>query len=97
MADTAQPWLSDAEIDEMCAPLVNRAAQVRFLRSLGLTVHRRPHNGSILLLRAHRDAVLSGQAAAAQPAAAQAPAAECRQPDRAALLAAFGPKLQRVA
>lgn len=43
--------LSDAEIDEICKPLTQHAAQLRYLRSLGLLVNRRP-DGSPLVSRA---------------------------------------------
>lgn len=79
------PWLTDTEIDEMCAGLSQPAAKVRYLRSLGLTVQVKP-NGRPLVMRAHAEAVLSG-APAAPAAAANTPT---RQPDRQALLLAFG-------
>jgi len=61
------PWYTDAEIDDMCTPLTNSAAQARFLRSLGLTVNRKP-NGRPLVIRAHAEAVLAGlQLLQAQP------------------------------
>lgn len=53
-------FLSDEEIDQICRPRTQGAAQIRFLRSLGLTVHRRL-DGSPLVNRAHYDAVMGGQ------------------------------------
>lgn len=54
--------LSDEEIAHICKPLKQGAAQVRYLRTLGLTVRRRP-DGSPLVNRAHYDATMSGTAA----------------------------------
>lgn len=51
--------LSDAEIDTICAGLVQNAAKVRYLRSMGLTVRQKP-NGKPLVNRAHYDAVMLG-------------------------------------
>lgn len=51
--------LSDDEIVNICKPLTQGAAQCRFLRSLGLTVRRRP-DGSPLVNRAHYDATMGG-------------------------------------
>ena len=42
--------LSDAEIDAICAPLRQGAAQVRYLRTLGVPVQRKP-NGRPLVRR----------------------------------------------
>lgn len=42
--------LTDAEIDDICRPLKQHAAQVRYLRTLGLSVERRP-DGSPLVRR----------------------------------------------
>lgn len=44
------PYLTDDEVDEMCAGLTQDAAKIRFLRRLGLTVHRKP-NGRPLVWR----------------------------------------------
>jgi len=51
--------LSDDEIAHICKPLTQGAAQCRYLRSLGLTVRRRP-DGSPLVNRAHYDALMTG-------------------------------------
>lgn len=45
------PDLQDNEIDNICAGLTQNAAKVRYLRSLGLRVDRRP-NGKPLVARA---------------------------------------------
>jgi hypothetical protein len=51
------PDLTEDEIDAICAPLRQGAAQVRYLREvLRLHVERRP-NGRPLVNRAHYDAV----------------------------------------
>jgi len=44
------PDLSDEEIDSICAGLTQSAAKVRYLRTLGLRVDRRP-NGRPLVAR----------------------------------------------
>lgn len=49
--------LTDAEIDSICAGLVQNAAKVRYLRRMGLTVRQKP-NGKPLVNRAHYDAVM---------------------------------------
>jgi hypothetical protein len=47
--------LTDAEIAEICRPLKQPAAQVRFLQSLGVRVRRRP-DGTPLVLKADLEA-----------------------------------------
>ena len=56
------PDLTQDEIDGICFPLKQAAAQVRFLKGLGLHVDRRP-DGSPLVNRAHYDAVRGRQVA----------------------------------
>lgn len=73
------PFLSDAEIAEICAPLSVPGYQVKFLERLGLIVKRKP-NGRPLVARGEFERVLIGR----QPEAAQN--ASSGQPDRAALL-----------
>lgn len=53
--------LTDAEITSICRPLVQGAAQVRYLRALGLLVKRRP-DGRPLVSREHFNDVM-GRAA----------------------------------
>lgn len=53
-------FLTRAEVDELCHPLTQPAAQVRFLRTSGLTVTVKP-NGRPAVVRSHAEAVLSGQ------------------------------------
>lgn len=50
--------LTDAEIDSICAGLVQNAAKVRCLRRMGLTVRQKP-NGKPLVNRTHAESVLS--------------------------------------
>lgn len=80
-------WLTDAEVDDMCRPLTQPAAQVRYLRGvLKLTVATKP-NGRALVIRSHAEAALSGPAAAAASDPAGKPEAEAgQQPNRAALI-----------
>ena len=73
------PFLTDPELAEICAPLTNGAAQVRFLERLGLKVARKP-NGRPLVARGEFDRVMIGR----QPEQAQN--AGPSQPDRAALM-----------
>lgn len=52
-------FLTDAEIEALCVPLKQPAAQVRFLRASGLTVTVKP-NGRPAVVRSHVEVVLSG-------------------------------------
>jgi hypothetical protein len=54
--DDMKADLTDAEIDHICDGYVQNAAKIRYLRTLGLTVDRKP-NGRPLVNRAHYDAV----------------------------------------
>ncbi len=76
------PWLTDTEVDDLCAGLVNDAAKVRHLRAQGLTVTRKP-NGRPLVIRAHAEEVLSGRRQADQAARSGA------QPDKMGMLHLF--------
>jgi hypothetical protein len=58
--------LTDEEVDRICHPLKQGAAQLRFLRSLGLTVARRP-DGRPLVNRAHYNLVRGGAPANTAP------------------------------
>ena len=74
-------FLSEAEIDELCLPLKQPAAQVRFLRDvLKLSVATKP-NGRALVVRVHAERVLSGEASAASGTPAAAPEASQPQPN----------------
>lgn len=57
--------LTDLEIDEICAGLRQNAAKVRYLRSLGLQVARRP-NGRPLVNRSHYNLVRGGSPSTTQ-------------------------------
>jgi hypothetical protein len=85
------PWLTDAEIDDLCAGLVQNAAKLRYLRDdLKLKVATKP-NGRPLLHREHYDQVMCGlptdRRKRVQPAA-RPPA----QPNAAGLKLAFSRK-----
>jgi hypothetical protein len=58
--------LTDDEIRDICRPLVQHAAQVRYLSSLGLRVERRP-DGSPLVRRSEWDRVNGGTERAGGP------------------------------
>lgn len=58
--------LSDDEIANICKPLTQGAAQCRYLRSLGLTVRRRP-DGRPLVNRAHYDATMGNHSQQESP------------------------------
>lgn len=68
------PWLTDAEVDDLCFGLVRNDAKIRHLQGLGLTVNSKP-NGRALVVRAHAMAVLNPQPVEAPPATEPAPAA----------------------
>lgn len=77
----ADSFLSDAEVDELCRPLKQPAAQVRYLRQvLKLSVSTKP-NGRALLVRAHAERVLSGDFPEPGPSAAAEPHASQPQPN----------------
>ena len=52
------PDLTDAEVNAICAGLVQNCAKTRYLRRLGLTVRAKP-NGKPLVNRAHYDAIMN--------------------------------------
>lgn len=56
------PDLTQDEIDAICDPLKQPAAQIRFLTRLGVRVERRP-NGRPLVSRLHYVEVRHGQTA----------------------------------
>ena len=88
---TAGMFLTDAEIDAICAGLGpnSHAAKVKRLQAMGLIVNRKP-NGRPLVVRSHAEAVLSGRAAAEREAAAATEAApRPTTGDRAAVIALF--------
>ncbi len=54
------PFLTDAEIDSICQPLVMPAAQCRYLTGLGLLVKRKP-NGHALVARSEFERVMGAE------------------------------------
>lgn len=82
MQPAALPFLTDAEVNDLCDGLVAPAAQIRFLRRMGLLVERKP-SGRPLLMRSELERVL-GAGRMATNVAQNGPAAA--QPNRAALL-----------
>jgi hypothetical protein len=83
------PWLTDPEIDNLCEGLVNNAAKIRYLRTMGLTVHSKP-SGRPLVMRSHAEAVLSGAQQMNEPAPRQSKAV----PNIAQFRQAFGKTLK---
>ena len=83
---TALPFLADAEVAALCEGLEQPAAQLRFLRGLGLMVERKP-NGRPLLMRSELERVLgAGRMIPANDRdSGQQPRAG-REPDMGALL-----------
>ena len=79
------PYLTDDELGQICAPLTNGAAQVRYLERLGMKVQRKP-NGRPLVARGEFERVMvGGRAANDAPAQNAGPS----QPNRAALVQLF--------
>lgn len=74
------PWLTQEEIDDLCMPKKQAAAQIRFLKSQGLTVRTKP-NGAPLVMRTHFEDVMN-------PAAKSNPDGK-REPNRIGLIASF--------
>jgi hypothetical protein len=77
--------LTDTEIKRICHPLVQSAAQIRYLRSLGVHVERKP-GGRPLVSRAHFESVIAGRQASSPYTA---PQDGQPGPDPAALAAFF--------
>ena len=75
------PYLTDPEINEICAGLTQPAAMIRHLRQSGVTVLVKP-NGRPLLSREHFHTVMAGN----KP---QAPAKPAAQPNIAGVVAMF--------
>ncbi len=59
-SNPAPPFLTDAEVANICDPLVMPAAQLRYLKRLGLIVNRKP-NGRPLVARGEFERVLVGR------------------------------------
>lgn len=75
------PFLTDDEIAALCAGLEQPAAQIRYLRDLGLLVNRKP-NGRALLARSEFERVLGAGRFNGPPVASGA----VGEPDTGALL-----------
>lgn len=52
--------LTDTEVADICRPLVQHAARIRYLRALGLRVQRRP-DGSPLVARSDWERLFAAQ------------------------------------
>lgn len=65
-----KPWLETDEIDSLCHPLIQKAAQRAYLESLGLHVKKKP-DGSPLVLRSNVERVLGGMPVPAEIQGAQ--------------------------
>lgn len=78
------PWLSQEEVDDFCKPLTQAAAQIRFLRSFGLTVRTKPC-GAALVMRTHFEYVMNRTGKEKRKAESSRP-----QPNRTAYLALVG-------
>lgn len=74
------PWLAQSEIDDLCEPLTQHAAQMRFIRSLGINVRTKP-NGAPLVMRNHFEEVMNPAGKTRKPAKVE--------PNRAGLHLAF--------
>lgn len=61
------PWLLQDEIDDLCEPLIQHAAQIRFIRGLGITVRIKP-NGAPLVMRSHFDEAMNPAGKVRKPA-----------------------------
>lgn len=81
------PYLSDEEIAGLCEPYTQPAAQIRYLRSLGLLIYAKP-NGKPLLARSEFERVL-GAARYAKPTAEPAWKVPMHSPNREAFLLQF--------
>lgn len=78
---TAPPYLTEAEIAEICEPLTQAHAQLRYLQGLGIPVSRKP-GGRPLVGRAAFERAIAGTPAAAANESVSDPGS---QPDFSAL------------
>lgn len=79
-------WLSQQEIDDLCEPLTQPAAQIRYLREkLKLAVKVKP-NGRALVLRSNVEDVLAGLPETRKP---EKPTRAPAQPNAAGLVLAY--------
>jgi hypothetical protein len=77
-------FLTDGEIADLCMPLIQPAAQVRYLRALGLNVTTKP-NGRPVVIRSHAEVILSGLNTE-EADRLKNPPAQSVQPNRAGLI-----------
>ena len=82
-------FLTDREVDELCKPLTQPAAQVRFLRASGLRVIVKP-NGRAAVVRSHAEKVLSSPEPGAAPEAPAEAGGNPPQPNVGAFLKVIG-------
>lgn len=87
------PWLSDAEVNDLCEPLTQAAAQCRYMKDvLQLPVKRKP-NGRPLVLRSSVEGMAAHpQAAGAAEGRKEADAGDRPQPNVAGLVMKFSRK-----
>lgn len=52
------PWLTQEEVNDLCEPLKQHAAQLRYIRSQGITVRTKP-NGAPLVMRSHLEEAMN--------------------------------------
>lgn len=77
------PWLSQYEIDDLCKPLIQHAAQIRFISGLGIPVRAKP-NGAPLVIRTNFEETMN-------PVSKKRPPTKC-MPNSAGLRLAFSKK-----
>lgn len=82
-------WLDDAVIDRMCQGVTQKAAKVRALKAMGLTVAEAP-NGRPLVLHSNVALVFGGVPQALQ--AVQTDARPAPAPNRSAFKLLYGRK-----
>lgn len=60
MSTPPPPYLTDEEISQICDPLTQAAAQIRFLRRIGLKVEKKP-GGHALVSRAEFERAMGAE------------------------------------
>lgn len=58
LTDGVTLWLTQSEVNDLCEPLKQHAAQVRFISGLGVAVRTKP-NGAPLVMRTQLEEVLN--------------------------------------
>jgi len=82
-----KPYLTDAEIADICKPLTQPAAQCKYLRSLNLLVKVKPGGGP-LIGRSHFEKVMGG----ATTSQNEESMSKEDEPDRSAMIIKFRQK-----